>query len=394
MGYILDYVCVAITQFVSMLAQKTVVLFPVIVPMTTASRSIEKMEFGPIKIPWEPIKKMKIPMMTYIKITWANGCTTKLLPYILAEGQSRVVLCGTDVSTQAEASVVLKIQHWRWHSLSNEHEADIANNRLDFCTPAFYGVHKVSYVDYDLSVSVVEKVARTMENDIRTLFASPVNSSAVYQVFQWVRCVFDIVHIACEQHKMKVSDLFFHNIGITDALEQIVFLGVENCREAPEMRSKQRAKKGMEVFLAEFDRAFCDSTADASWGKFREVFHNQIKVWWSSQLSMPSLGDIAKQISNAIAATFNVFFHLIAQLRASSHISTFSFHLATFFLHRRTTQNHHRQLHHHRHQQLHLIRGYQHRRPRILRYLAWTWTFASSEYYTTRLSANCEGSQL
>ena len=133
---------------------------------------------------------MKIPMMTYIKITWANGCTTKLLPYILAEGQSRVVLCGTDVSTQAEASVVLKIQHWRWHSLSNEHEADIANNRLNFCTPAFYGVHKVSYVDYDLSVSVVEKVARTMENNIRTLFASPLNSSAVYQVFQWVRCVF------------------------------------------------------------------------------------------------------------------------------------------------------------------------------------------------------------
>merc|ERR1711963_1339982 len=104
------------------------------------------------------------------------------------------------------------------------------------------------------------------------------------------------------------SDLFFHNLGITDALEKIVFLGVENCREAPEMRSKQRAKKGMDVFLAEFDRAFCDSTADASWGNFREVFHSQIKVWWSYQLSMPSLGDIAKQISNAIAATFNVFF--------------------------------------------------------------------------------------
>ena len=115
-----------------MLAQKKVVLFSAIVAMTTASRSIEKMEFGPIKIPWEPIKKMKIPMMTYIKITWANERTTKLLPYILAEGQSRVVLCGTDVSTQAEASVVLKIQHWRWHSLSNEHEADIANNRFGF----------------------------------------------------------------------------------------------------------------------------------------------------------------------------------------------------------------------------------------------------------------------
>ena len=49
-------------------------------------------------------------------------------PYIHGDGASRDVLCGSDVATNAEASVVVKIQLWSWHVQSNGHEFHLANS--------------------------------------------------------------------------------------------------------------------------------------------------------------------------------------------------------------------------------------------------------------------------
>ena len=91
------------------------------------SGSIEKIEFGPVKIPWQATTRGKIPLMQYIKIKWNTGRETEMDPCILSDGQSREVLCGTDVATNEEASVVVKIQDSRWHEESNGHEFVLAN---------------------------------------------------------------------------------------------------------------------------------------------------------------------------------------------------------------------------------------------------------------------------
>jgi hypothetical protein len=96
--------------------------------MASTSGSIEKIEFGPSKAPWEATKTEKIPLMQYIKITWKTCRETKMIPYILSEGQSRDVLCGTDVATKEEASVVVKTQALKWHDDSNGHEFGLAEN--------------------------------------------------------------------------------------------------------------------------------------------------------------------------------------------------------------------------------------------------------------------------
>ena len=243
------------------------------------SGSIEKIEFGPTRAPWQATKRAKIPLMEYIKITWKTGMQIEMVPSILSEGQSRDVLCGTDVATNKEASVVVKIQDWSWHEVSNGHEFGLANTVMKFCTPEFYGVHRVLYESkypkhectYDLSVSVVEKIAHTMENYTLTLFASPVDYSAVCLIFTWVRCVFDLVHIVCEQKKLRVSDFHFRNIGLKENM-QLVLIDVEACTEAPMEKSKKRAYKGMKEFLSDFKAALESPTADASWGVFRNLF--------------------------------------------------------------------------------------------------------------------------
>ena len=82
--------------------------------MASTSGSIAQTEFGPAAKPWQQTKQ-KIPLMQWIKITWKDGKQTQMLPYIPSDGASRDVLCGTDVSTNEEARVVVKIQEWKWH---------------------------------------------------------------------------------------------------------------------------------------------------------------------------------------------------------------------------------------------------------------------------------------
>ena len=151
--------------------------------MDSTSGCIKNIEFGPAKVPWEATVRAKIPLPQYIKITWKTGRQTEMLPYILSKGASRDVLCGTDVATGDEASVVVKIQAWEWHEKSNGHEFGLANTVMKFCTPEFHGVHRVQYeskfpnynITYDLSVSVVEKVAHTM----KTIFSYNVGVSTI-----------------------------------------------------------------------------------------------------------------------------------------------------------------------------------------------------------------------
>ena len=84
---------------------------------------------------------------------------------------------------------------------------------MKFCTPEFYDVHRVQYeskfptynITYDLSVSVVEKVAHTMTTVFLTMLASQLDSSAVFLIFSWVRCVFALVHVVCGQKKFEAT---------------------------------------------------------------------------------------------------------------------------------------------------------------------------------------------
>ena len=138
--------------------------------MSSTCGCIQRIELGPAQVPWLGTTKTKIPLMQYIKITWDTGMQTELEPYILGNGESRDVLCGADVVTKEEAPLVVKVQLSNWHEESNGHEFGLANTVMKFCTPEFYGVHRVQYASkypnynhtYDLSVSVVEKIAHTM----------------------------------------------------------------------------------------------------------------------------------------------------------------------------------------------------------------------------------------
>ena len=59
----------------------------------------------------------------------------------------------------------------------------------------------------------------------------------------------------------------------------------------------------MNGFLFEFTSALGASTAHASWGDFRDIFHSEIVSWWSDQHEVPSLGDIRSKMTDAIAFT-------------------------------------------------------------------------------------------
>ena len=203
-------------------------------------------------------------MMQYIKITWPNGSQIEMIPEFLCAGMGRDVLCGTDVVTKEKAGVVVKIQQWQWHEASNGHEYEIANTVLTDFTPQFYGVHRVLYEAYDLSVSVGERVPYTMEDYILTILMSPVEIPAVYLIFAWLTCLLAFLHCICEEKKTKVSDFHFKNIGLREDL-QLVLIDVENCTYAPTDTSKQRARKGVQDYFQALNDAFVSTTADASW---------------------------------------------------------------------------------------------------------------------------------
>ena len=202
------------------------------------------------------------------------------------------------------------MQEWRWHETSNGREYGLANTVMNFCTPEFYDVHRVQYesqfpnynITYDLSVSVVEKVAHTMKSYTLTMLASPLDFSAVFLILSWVRCVFSLVYVVCEQEKLRVSDFHFKNIGLTEKL-QLVLIDIEQCTEAPDKKAKQRAVPEITPFLAELSSALVDSTADASWLGFRLCFHNQIESWWSQLHEVPSHAAIDCKFKEAIDFT-------------------------------------------------------------------------------------------
>ena len=125
------------------MAQKGTVPIAAALTMPSISGSIAKIEFGPAQEPWVATVRTKIPLPEYIRITWESGTQLQMAPYQLADGAARDVLCGIDASTGAEATVVLKIQKWSWHEKSNGHEYNLATTVLKFCTPEFYGVHRV-----------------------------------------------------------------------------------------------------------------------------------------------------------------------------------------------------------------------------------------------------------
>ena len=301
--------------------------------MASTSGSIAKIEFGPAKATWEVTKRTKIPMMQYIKIMWTSGKHITMHPYIIGDGAGRDVLCGIDEATNEEASVVVKIQSWNWHEESNGYEFGLATTVMDFCTPEFYGVHRVQYASkypnyhqtYDLSVSVVAKVPHTMHNYALRMFAFPLNDEAVCLIFSWVRCILELAFVLCQEKKMRVSDFHFKNIGLMDDLK-LVLIDVEACTEAPEVRPKQRAVKGMSDFFGELNMAMVAATADKSWGTFRSVFSREIGSWWSCLHEVPSHAVISSKIQDAIAFTQN-FFPILASasISTSSSASTSTF---------------------------------------------------------------------
>ena len=198
--------------------------------------------------------------MQYIIITWKTGRQTKILPSILNYGESRDVLCGTDVATNKESDVVVKMQTWRWHAESNGHEFDIANRIMKFCTPNFYGVHRVAYetryagynVTYDLSVSVVEKVPRTMKDYTTTMLASPVTYYTMHMIYTWVRSLLELVYVICEELKMRASDFHSENIGLADD-HKLLVIDCESITDGAALKPKERAKKGVKDFFTKLE---------------------------------------------------------------------------------------------------------------------------------------------
>ena len=89
-----------------------------------------------------------------------------------------------------------------------------------------------------------------MQEYTLTMLVSPVDMTAVYLIFSWVRCVVDLVHIVCEQKKLRVSDFHFKNIGLKEDMHLLI-IDCEQITEEPNMKSKQRAAKGVKDFLSE-----------------------------------------------------------------------------------------------------------------------------------------------